>query len=79
MDEEMQFTVTCGINTVIICNFGWHNAVLSSKRLESEGSMNDGNPFDASRWKRGTNHLCSAFPPGKLRFSFTSLSPSVCQ
>lgn len=51
MDEEMQFTVTCGFNSLIICNFGWHNPVLILKRLESEGSMNDGNPFDASRWR----------------------------
>lgn len=74
MDKEMQFTVTCGINTVIICNFGWHNPVFILKRLESEGNMNDGNPFDASRWKRGTNHLCSAFPPGKLHFSSAALA-----
>lgn len=76
MNEEMQFTVTCGINTVIICNFVWHNAVLILKRLELEGNMNDGNPFDISRWKRGTNHLCSAFPAGKLCF-FSGLSLSV--
>lgn len=75
MDEEMQFTITCGFSTLTICNFGWHNPVLISKRLESEGNVNDGNPFDDSRW----NHLCSSFPAGKLHFSFGGLSPSVCQ
>lgn len=79
MDEEMQFTVTCGFSTLIICNSGWHNPILILKRLESEGTMNYGNPFDTSRWKRGTNHLCSAFPPGKLHFSFGGLSPTVSQ